>query len=98
MFGTNDNPKNQGLKDLTKKEWATLVPIVIFIVWIGVFPRTFLNISENSSRRLVNKIMFIKTGIKPYMELEKAYPLPQFQSTPVKQEVKEMPKRSRLKE
>jgi NADH-quinone oxidoreductase subunit M len=62
MYGTNDNPQNQNLKDLTKREWWTLAPIVLFIVWIGVFPRTFLNVSENSTRALVNKLEYIKTG------------------------------------
>lgn len=62
MFGSNDNPQNQTLKDLNKKEWATLVPIVIFIVWIGVYPTSFTKISENSSRALVNKMEFLKFG------------------------------------
>jgi len=66
MFGTNDNPKNQNLQDLTKIEWTTLVPIVIFIVWIGVYPKTFLNISEVSTRALVNKLELLKFGKEKY--------------------------------
>ncbi|ROL62307.1 NADH-quinone oxidoreductase subunit M [Bacteroidetes/Chlorobi group bacterium ChocPot_Mid] len=66
MFGTNDNPQNHNLKDLGKQEWATLVPIVIFIVWIGIYPSTFLNISENSTKALVNKLELIKFGKAKY--------------------------------
>ncbi len=66
MFGTNDNPKNHNLKDLTKREWTILVPIVIFIVWIGVYPNTFLGISENYSRSLVNKLHLVKFGTIKY--------------------------------
>jgi len=62
MFGTNDNPHNYNLKDLNKKEWATLIPIVIFVVWIGVYPKTFLGVSEMSTRALVNKLELIKFG------------------------------------
>ncbi len=62
MFGTNTNPSNHNLKDLTKIEWTTLVPIVVFIVWIGVYPKTFLNISEVSTRTLVNKLEQVKFG------------------------------------
>ncbi len=68
MYGTNDNPKNHNLTDMTKSEWAMLVPMVIFIVWIGVYPKSFLNISENSSRALVNKLEMIKFG-KPTYQL-----------------------------
>ena len=53
---------------MTKSEWAMLVPMVIFIVWIGVYPKSFLNISENSSRALVNKLEMIKFG-KPTYQL-----------------------------
>jgi NADH-quinone oxidoreductase subunit M len=56
MFGDVKNPANQNLKDLSKREWVTMVPIVIFIVWIGIYPSTFLNKSENSTRILVNKV------------------------------------------
>ena len=62
MFGTNDNPKNHTLKDLNKREWVSLVPIVVFIVWIGLYPRTFMNVSENSTRALVNKL-YLKKGL-----------------------------------
>lgn len=62
MFGSNDNPKNHGLKDLEKREWFALVPMVVFIVWIGVYPMTFLKVSENSTRKLVNKLELVKFG------------------------------------
>ena len=62
MFGTVDNPANQNLPDLTKREWTMLVPIVIFIVWIGVFPNSFMNISDASTKALVHKLENIKFG------------------------------------
>ena len=66
MFGENANPKNHHLKDINKREWALLVPIVIFIVWIGVYPSTFMKYSENSSKALVNKLYEEKFGTKPF--------------------------------
>ena len=36
MFGTNDNPANQNLQDVTKQELWQMIPLVVFIVWIGV--------------------------------------------------------------
>jgi NADH-quinone oxidoreductase subunit M len=48
MFGTLDNPKNQELKDLSLREIVVLVPIVVFIIWIGVYPKPFLSRMEKS--------------------------------------------------
>jgi NADH-quinone oxidoreductase subunit M len=42
MFGECTNPKNQELKDLSIREIAIFVPLLLFIVWIGVYPNTFL--------------------------------------------------------
>jgi len=66
MFGTNDNPKNHDLKDLTTREWATLVPMVVFIFWIGVYPNSFLKISENSTLKLLSKLEILKFGKTEY--------------------------------
>ena len=65
MFGAIENPSNHTLKDLSKREWLSFVPIVIFIVWIGIYPRTFLNISEQSTRALVNKVHQVKFKNQP---------------------------------
>ncbi len=67
MFGANENPANHNLSDLTKRETWMLVPIVVFIVWIGVYPNTFLHVSENSTRALVNKMYTIKFGAPKYV-------------------------------
>jgi len=41
------------LLDLTKREIVALVPIVVMIVWIGVYPKTFLSQSAKVSKRTV---------------------------------------------
>ena len=66
MFGTNDNPHNQHLKDLSKREYAMLIPMVIFIVWIGVYPKSFMQFSENSTKALVGKLETLKFGTSAY--------------------------------
>lgn len=47
VFGPikNEKLKNE-LTDLTSREVIVLLPIFIFIVWIGVYPNTFLSLSE----------------------------------------------------
>jgi NADH-quinone oxidoreductase subunit M len=69
FFGTNDNPANHNLKDLNKTEWVILVPLVIFIVWIGVHPNTFLQISDNSTKKIINKIEQVKFNRIPFPEI-----------------------------
>jgi NADH-quinone oxidoreductase subunit M len=56
MFGALNNEENKKLKDLNKLEWAMLIPLVIFIVWLGVYPSTFMNKSKVSTQQLVKKI------------------------------------------
>lgn len=63
FLGELDKEENKSLKDLTKREWTMLVPIVIFIVWIGVYSKPFLTLSAASTEKLVNKIETI-TDVK----------------------------------
>jgi NADH-quinone oxidoreductase subunit M len=56
MFGTNDNPSNHSLKDLHRSEYWQLVPMVIFIVWIGIYPSTFMSKSELYVQTLIGKV------------------------------------------
>ncbi|MFC1562453.1 NADH-quinone oxidoreductase subunit M [candidate division KSB1 bacterium] len=53
IFGKLRNEKNKLLKDLNLREITILVPIVILIFWIGVYPKTFLVKSEKSVAHLV---------------------------------------------
>jgi NADH-quinone oxidoreductase subunit M len=41
FFGTIDNPKNENLPDMTGREWAYMIPLVVLSLWIGVYPKTF---------------------------------------------------------
>jgi NADH-quinone oxidoreductase subunit M len=55
MFG----PKSEATKvfaDLTINEKAVLIPLVIMVFWIGLFPNTFLSISEPAVGNLLNII------------------------------------------
>ncbi len=41
MFGPITNPENEKLRDLNLREILTLIPIVIMIFWMGIFPKFF---------------------------------------------------------
>jgi NADH-quinone oxidoreductase subunit M len=42
MFGPLNNPKNENLADLSGREIAYLVPILIMCIFMGVYPKFFL--------------------------------------------------------
>ena len=53
MFGTVTNPKNENLPDLTMREFMTFAPLLVLAVWIGLYPKPFLDRLETS----VDKVM-----------------------------------------
>ncbi|NWF89186.1 MAG: NADH-quinone oxidoreductase subunit M [Ignavibacteriaceae bacterium] len=56
VFGEVTNPKLNGIADINKREMIVLLPIFIFIVWIGIYPSTFLNVSKASAKKVVEKV------------------------------------------
>ncbi|MBN2135578.1 MAG: NADH-quinone oxidoreductase subunit M [Acidobacteria bacterium] len=56
MFGPLDNEKNKKLKDMSLLEIAYTVPLVLFIVWIGIYPTTFMSKSEATVNAMVKRI------------------------------------------
>jgi NADH-quinone oxidoreductase subunit M len=56
MFGKLDKPENQKLKDLSLREAAVLIPVVAFIVLIGVMPKPFLDKTEATVVSLIEKV------------------------------------------
>ncbi|GAB6282353.1 MAG: NADH-quinone oxidoreductase subunit M [Ignavibacterium sp.] len=61
VFGEVKNPKLNGLTDMNGREIFILCSIIIFVVWIGVYPSTFLSVSELSSNNLINQVLSITT-------------------------------------
>ncbi len=62
FFKTVDKPENEKIKDLNVREIAVLSVIVVFIVWIGVHPITFLSKSEPAVKALVNTMTKARVG------------------------------------
>jgi len=53
MFGTLTNPANESLKDLTVREFATFLPLVVLAFWIGVFPKPFLAVIDKPVEKII---------------------------------------------
>ncbi len=56
MFGKLDKEENQRLPDLSRREIAVLVPIVVLIIFIGVYPNAFLKKMEPTVESLIESV------------------------------------------
>lgn len=56
VFFMETNPKVQGLKDMDFREIFTIVPLLLLIFWIGVYPNTFLGFMDASVQHLIERI------------------------------------------
>ncbi len=53
MFGRIVDPANESLKDLTLREAATFLPLLVLVFWIGLFPKPFLDIIDKPVEKIV---------------------------------------------
>lgn len=69
MFGKITNPENEKLKDLSPREITVLVPVVILIFLMGIYPKLFF------SRMEVTVEKFLK-DVKTKVEMKAEAPVP----------------------
>jgi NADH-quinone oxidoreductase subunit M len=55
-FGEITREENRRLTDLSPREWAVLVPVLLFIVWIGVYPTAFTGKTEATIAALLAQV------------------------------------------
>lgn len=60
IFGEVKNTKLNDLKDMTKRELAVIIPILIFIVWIGIYPSTYLNMTKQSTAKILHQVTSVQ--------------------------------------
>jgi len=53
FLGPLEKDENKAVKDINLREVLTLVPLVIFIFWIGLYPKPFFNLIGPSVDKLV---------------------------------------------
>jgi NADH-quinone oxidoreductase subunit M len=56
MFGELNNPANQKLKDLDAREITLMVPLLVFVFWIGVYPNTFFVKMEPALQQMIQQV------------------------------------------
>jgi len=61
-FGEVTREENRRLTDLTPREWALMAPVVVLIVWIGVYPVSFTRPTEATVEALILQVQ-TKAGV-----------------------------------
>jgi NADH-quinone oxidoreductase subunit M len=56
FFGPVKHKENEGLSDLSGREWTVLTPLVAMVIVMGVFPAPFLDRIEPAAARLVSRL------------------------------------------
>src|SRR3989449_1720163 len=56
IFNPLDKRENEKLADLSPRELAVLVPLLACIVWIGVYPKPFLERMQPAAERLIQSV------------------------------------------
>ena len=56
MFQELKNPKNFKLPDMNLREKITVVPLIILIFWIGLYPKPFMKTFDASVSHLITKV------------------------------------------
>jgi NADH-quinone oxidoreductase subunit M len=56
MFGKITNPENEKLKDLSAREVVLMIPLLVFVFWIGFYPNTFFDKMNPSLENLIQQV------------------------------------------
>ncbi len=56
MFGELDNPKNQKLLDLNAREITIMVPLLVMIFFMGLYPKPFIDKMDPAIKKLVAQV------------------------------------------
>ena len=56
VLGEITQPENHHLKDLNTREVLTLIPIVLLILWIGLYPQPFLRLTSANTSHLIEMV------------------------------------------
>jgi NADH-quinone oxidoreductase subunit M len=55
-FGTAKNEDAAAMPDLSRREWALLAPIAACVLWMGVYPESFMKPMRADVARLVERL------------------------------------------
>src|SRR5215468_574791 len=65
MFGTPDTPENQTMRDMNWREIGYMLPLVILMFWIGLYPRPYLNLMQPTVQHYVTQMKERQQAAQP---------------------------------
>ncbi len=68
FFGECAKDENRSLSDINWRERWILIPLIVMIFWIGIYPKPFLKMIEPSVDNLINTVQFKHAN--PIMQTE----------------------------
>ncbi len=57
MFGPVKHPENEKLEDLSRRELVMFLLILVFVFWIGIYPKTFTKRMEPAVNKVVERVV-----------------------------------------
>jgi len=70
MFGELDNPKNQKLLDLNAREITIMVPLIVLIFFMGLYPKPFIDKMDPAIQKLVAQVRIASVDAKVISDAE----------------------------
>ena len=56
VWGEVTHDANARLKDLSVREWVVVAPLIVLMIWIGVYSQPFMRTTEVSSKHLIQTV------------------------------------------
>jgi NADH-quinone oxidoreductase subunit M len=64
-FNEPDRPENRNLQDLSRRELTVLLPLVVVMLWMGVYPKPFLERTEQTVVELLQDVERNRAPVRP---------------------------------
>jgi NADH-quinone oxidoreductase subunit M len=65
LFNEPDKPENRNLPDLSRRELTVLMPLVVVMLWMGVYPKPFLERTEQTVVELLEDVERNRSVMRP---------------------------------
>jgi NADH-quinone oxidoreductase subunit M len=72
FWGKVTNPENEHLQDMNGRELATIIPLVAFCLWIGLYPKPFLEFLDKPLTALSARVMGTSPAPEPSVAADAA--------------------------